>query len=234
MKSSALIRTSSIGATVSASPRVSLSGVFSGEKTAASSSPRIRLQFDANSHRDRDTIRRALSESNILRSDSGKPRRLPGSGIPEDAVESPAGGYVSKTATVEREERRKMGAYYQEMLKANPSDPLLLRNYGQFLHEVEKDTVRAEEYYCRAILVCPGDGEVLSLYGKLIWESQRDKDRANSYFDRAVSAAPDNCMVLGSFASFMWEAEEEEEEDEEFNSNTTAQDSSAAQLVSAC
>jgi hypothetical protein len=42
-------------------------------------------------------------------------------------------------------------------------------------------------------------------------------------------------MVLGSFASFMWESEEDDEEDnEEFNSNgTTAQISSAAQLVPA-
>ncbi|XP_004300413.1 PREDICTED: uncharacterized protein LOC101311096 [Fragaria vesca subsp. vesca] len=237
MKSSVLIRTSSIGLAVSGSPRVSLSrsdslsGLFSPEKTNAAASPRICLQLDVNSRRDRETIRRALSDSNILRSDSGKARggRSPGSGIPEAEMEFNGG---SKTVTNEREERRKMGAYYLEMLKSNPSDPLLLRNYGQFLHEVEKDMVRAEEYYSRAILASPGDGEVLSLYGKLIWESQRDKDRAKSYFNRAVSASPDNSMVLGSFASFMWEAEEDEEDDEEFNSNsTTAQVSSAAELV---
>lgn len=33
-------------------------------------------------------------------------------------------------------ERRAMGAYYREMIEANPGDPLLLRNYGKFLHEV--------------------------------------------------------------------------------------------------
>lgn len=58
--------------------------------------------------------------------------------------------------------------------------------------KVEKDTVRAEEYYGRAIIASPGDGEVLSLYGKLIWDTQRDGDRAKSYFDRAVHASPDN------------------------------------------
>ncbi|KAF5460333.1 hypothetical protein F2P56_020211 [Juglans regia] len=110
------------------------------------------------------------------------------------------------------EDRSKIGAYYLEMLKSNPGDSLLLRNYGKFLHEVEKDTVRAEEYYGRGILASPGDGELLSLYGKLIWDTQRDGDRAKSYFDQAVHASPDNCSVLGSYAHFMWEAEDEEEE----------------------
>ncbi|KAJ9152328.1 hypothetical protein P3X46_025905 [Hevea brasiliensis] len=106
----------------------------------------------------------------------------------------------------------KMGDYYKEMLKSNPSDSLLLRNYGKFLHEVEGDRERAEEYYARAILASPGDGEVLSLYGKLIWDSHRDGERAQAYFDQAVSASPNDCMVLGSYAHFMWEAEEDDEE----------------------
>ncbi|OMO93296.1 Tetratricopeptide-like helical [Corchorus olitorius] len=89
-------------------------------------------------------------------------------------------------------DKNKIGDYYREMLKLNPGDSLLLRNYGKFLHEVERDTERAEEYYGRAILANPGDGEVLSLYGKLIWEKHRDESRAKSYFDRAVNASPDD------------------------------------------
>ncbi|TQD97002.1 hypothetical protein C1H46_017401 [Malus baccata] len=121
------------------------------------------------------------------------------------------------------------------MLKSNPGDPLLLRNYGKFLHEVEKDAVGAEECYCRAILGSPGDGELLSLYAKLIWETQRDEERAKSYFDQAVSASPDDCMVLGSFASFMWEAEEDEDEDnnKEINIYDGTQVSSVPALVPA-
>ncbi|XP_027361939.1 uncharacterized protein LOC113869688 [Abrus precatorius] len=112
-------------------------------------------------------------------------------------------------------ERIKIGAYYAEMLKSNPTDSLLLRNYAKFLHEVEKDTAKAEEYYGRAILANPSDGELLSLYGKLIWETERDGKRAKSYFDQAIHVAPDDCTVLGSYAHFTWEAEEEEEEEEE-------------------
>jgi len=35
-------------------------------------------------------------------------------------------------------ERMKIDAYYEEMLKLNPTDALLLRNYGKFLHEVRE------------------------------------------------------------------------------------------------
>lgn len=113
------------------------------------------------------------------------------------------------------DKKSKIGEHYQEMLKANPGNSLLLRNYAKYLHEVEKNTEKAEEYYGRAILASPGDGELLSLYGKLIWETQKDEDRAKSYFDQAVQASPDDCMVLGSYASFLWEADEDEEEDGE-------------------
>ncbi|KAH0642902.1 hypothetical protein KY289_033876 [Solanum tuberosum] len=110
---------------------------------------------------------------------------------------------------------RKIGAYYKEMLNSDPMNSLLLRNYGKYLHEVERDFVKAEECYGRAILASPGDGEVLSLYGKLVWETQRDENRAKSYFDQAVHASPNDCTVLGSYAHFMWEAEGEEDEDED-------------------
>ncbi|KAL7166852.1 hypothetical protein ACSBR2_037510 [Camellia fascicularis] len=130
----------------------------------------------------------------------------PGKRTPRDSSES---------NVIPSDIKIKMGAYYREMLKSNPTNSLLLRNYGKFLHEVEGDMVKAEEYYGRAILASPGDGEVLCLYGKLIWDTQRDEDRANFYFDQAILASPNDCMVLGLYARFMWEAEEEEEEEEE-------------------
>ncbi|KAI3441864.1 uncharacterized protein J3R85_001915 [Psidium guajava] len=102
--------------------------------------------------------------------------------------------------------------HYREMLESSPNCSLLLRNYAKYLHEVERDAERAEEYYARAILASPGDGEVLSLYGRLVWEAERDGDRARLYFDQAVNASPDDCTVLGSYARFLWEAGEEKEE----------------------
>ncbi|RZC69361.1 hypothetical protein C5167_032459 [Papaver somniferum] len=115
------------------------------------------------------------------------------------------------------DEQSKIGDYYLEMLKSIPGDPLLLRNYGKFLYEVERDVSKAEEYYSRAILASnPSgpDGEVLCLYGKLIWETQKDGYRAKSYFERAVQVAPRDCFVMGAYAHFLWEAEEDDEEEE--------------------
>ncbi|KAJ0736763.1 putative tetratricopeptide-like helical domain superfamily [Helianthus annuus] len=95
-----------------------------------------------------------------------------------------------------KNEGKKIGARYRKLLESNPNDPLLLRNYGKFLHEVEGDIVKAEEYYGRAILASPGDGELLSLYGKLIWEVHGDGERAQFYLDQAVSASPDDWYVI--------------------------------------
>ncbi|CAA7403863.1 unnamed protein product [Spirodela intermedia] len=106
-----------------------------------------------------------------------------------------------------------IGAYYREMLKADPGNPLLLRNYGIFLHEVEGDAVGAEDCYARAILGDPGDGELLSLYGNLIWEASGDEIRAERYLERAVEASPEDSHVLGAYAHFLWDAEDGEEEE---------------------
>ncbi|KAL7609993.1 uncharacterized protein LOC111884184 [Lactuca sativa] len=154
---------------------------------------------------------------------------IPGSGISVEetqfsGVGSGSGrdrdGFGSGGSSSDRE-RKKIGEYYLQMLKSNPNDPLILRNYGKYLHEVEGDSVKAEEYYGRAILASPGDGELLSLYGKLIWDTEKDGERAKSYFDQAVSASPDDCMVMGSYAQFMWEAEEDEDDEEESGSKVT-------------
>lgn len=216
-----MIQTGSISAqspTLPGSPRVSLSrndslsSVFSGARSTVGS-PRISLHF--NVYRRRDKIfRRALSDSDIPRSDTDIAAKS--NSFPAEELRFPGGDRgVNALSNVDEGEQKKIGDYYQEMLKSNPGDPLLLRNYGKFLHEVENDVVGAEECYCRAILASPGDGDLLSLYAKLIWETHRDEERAKSYFDQAVSASPDDCMVLGSYASFMWEAEEDEEEENE-------------------
>ncbi|XP_062204850.1 uncharacterized protein LOC133906906 [Phragmites australis] len=132
-----------------------------------------------------------------------------------------------------------MREYYRRVLRVDPENPLLLRNYGKYMHEVEGDLAGAEGCYARALLACPGDAELLSLYGRVIWEAHQEKDRAAAYLERAVQAAPDDCYVLGSYASFLWDAEEEEEQvadvqKEETTASTVAVVVASPALVPAC
>lgn len=164
-------------------------------------------------------VSNSYDQSSGVRSSRSRSRSFP-SGIPEeeflnedefdsDSMEKGA-NFVADTFSNGSNNHSKIGAYYEQLLQLNPSDPLLLRNYGKFLHEVEKDTIRAEECYSRAILASPTDGELLALYGKLVWDTQRDKRRAQYYFDRAVYASPNDCLVIGHYAHFLWQVEDDE------------------------
>ncbi|OIT33134.1 PREDICTED: uncharacterized protein LOC109206386 [Nicotiana attenuata] len=264
---------------VSVPGRESISGVLNGEKKKGCSFPRVSLHLEVS----RRSIRRASSESNVIRSaieGPGVTRTLskvgstsfpaiipeedcgteqdelevlrsigslsltedqssyaedwPQSGIPTDELGFPGGGIGKnrkfpgggggrgESDASSNSDPKKIGAYYKQMLKSDPMNSLFLRNYGKYLHEVERDYVKAEECYGRAILASPGDGEVLSMYGKLVWESEQHESRAKSYFDQAVQASPDDCTVLGSYAKFMWEAEEDDEKEEEMERKTVA------------
>ncbi|PNX97877.1 TPR domain protein [Trifolium pratense] len=205
------------------SPRISLSRQASftaGDKNHHIQSPKLSLHFHSTDNHS-NGINRSLSETAAIRSPienlsfSKNLNRIGSQYFPLQDTGFGGGsdhGDTTVTTGGNGGDRIKIGAYYEEMLKSNPTDALLLRNYGKFLHEVEKNMVRAEEYYGRAILANPEDGELLSLYGKLIWETNRDEERAKSYFDQAIHVAPDDSTVLGSYAHFMWEAEEEEDE----------------------
>lgn len=102
--------------------------------------------------------------------------------------------------------------YYKQMVKENPGNSMVLRNYAQFLYQSKGDLEGAEEYYSRAILADPKDGEVMSQYAKLVWELHHDHYRASSYFEHAALTAPEDSHVLAAFAGFLWETEEDEEE----------------------
>ncbi|KAE8726750.1 putative RNA binding protein [Hibiscus syriacus] len=226
---------------VSLSRQGSLGGVFSGGSPVVS----LHFPMDKRKPKEtRTQLRRALSDTDVIRSEPRFPggSRCFTEGIPEEEYVSDCeadsefrtgfgilleeigfsgdgfgtGGKSGGDHGYDSYgDKRQIGDYYREMLKLNPVNSLLLRNYGKFLHEVEKDMDGAEEYYGRAILASPGDGEVLSLYGKLIWERHRDEGRAKSYFHRAITASPDDCMVLGSYAHFLWDAEKDDSDDDE-------------------
>ncbi|KAL2895959.1 Transmembrane and TPR repeat-containing protein 1, partial [Bienertia sinuspersici] len=80
--------------------------------------------------------------------------------------------------------------YYQQMIKDNPGNALLLGNYAKFLKEVKGDFYKAEEYCKRAIQTKDEDGDIHSLYGELIWLIDNDITRAEAHFHQAVLAQP--------------------------------------------
>ncbi|XP_028793366.1 uncharacterized protein LOC114749064 [Neltuma alba] len=102
--------------------------------------------------------------------------------------------------------------YFRKMIDENPSNPLFLKSYAQFLIQSKKDLQAAEKCYSRAILVNPGDGEMISEYAKLEWQLHHDWRKALSYFEQAVKATPEDSNVLAAYACFLWETEDVEAE----------------------
>ncbi|KAK3244833.1 hypothetical protein CYMTET_24016 [Cymbomonas tetramitiformis] len=96
--------------------------------------------------------------------------------------------------------------YYQEALQADPTHPLLLRNYAQFIVEGFGDLPRAELWYERALAANQNDGELAAQYGKLVWDLYKDQERAAQYFDHGLRASPDNGYVLAAYAHFLWKS----------------------------
>ncbi|KAG2550282.1 uncharacterized protein LOC120651551 [Panicum virgatum] len=146
------------------------------------------------------------------RAPAGLDRLLDAAGAGRNGVGGGQGGGGASGGSGGQGSGCDMGEYYRRVLLLDPANPLLLRNYGKYLHEVEGDLAGAEGCYARALLECPGDADLLSLYARVIWEARQEKDRAEAYFERAVQAAPDDCYVLGSYASFLWDAEEDDDE----------------------
>lgn len=121
------------------------SGIFSGERHSVSS-PRVSMNLEMNNKRV-SGIRRALSQSDVSRLEvstklSGGGSRFAPSRIPEEDVNGIGndrvnhGGIWPNNGGDNSDDKRKMGDYYRELVKSNPTDPLILRNYGKFLYEV--------------------------------------------------------------------------------------------------
>ncbi|MCL7033154.1 hypothetical protein MKW94_000255 [Papaver nudicaule] len=101
--------------------------------------------------------------------------------------------------------------YYEKILKENPCNPMILRNYAHYMYKIRGVYKKAEELYSRALLIEPNNGETLSEFARLRWEVYGEKEAASNYFMRAVHASPQNSDVLAAYASFLWETEEGEE-----------------------
>ncbi|KAI9078789.1 hypothetical protein K1719_039247 [Acacia pycnantha] len=110
--------------------------------------------------------------------------------------------------------------YHRKMIDENPSNPLFLKSYAQFLIQSKGDLHGAGECLSRAILTDPGDGKILMQYAQLLWELHQDKHKALTYFERAAQVAPLDSDVQAAYASFLWEIEDDEEEGGKQESNS--------------
>ncbi|XP_078156011.1 uncharacterized protein LOC144551778 [Carex rostrata] len=147
-----------------------------------------------------------------------------GSGMGNGGNSNFTNGSKGGQGSGDQSENRRFHDRYQELLRSDPGNPLLLRNYGKFLQEVEGNVKGAEECYGRAILVnpWPGDGELLMLYGMLVWENYREKERAGAYLHKATEVSPHDCMVLAAYAKFLWEVGDENDEDTNTDESMTS------------
>ncbi|KAF7837415.1 Tetratricopeptide repeat [Senna tora] len=114
--------------------------------------------------------------------------------------------------------------YFKKMIEENPTNPLFLKNYAQFLIQSRGDLNGAEECLSRATLADPDDGEILMQYAKLVWDLHQDKGRALCYFERAAKASPSDSHILAAYASFLWETEDDEDEGEKYDTNSEQND----------
>lgn len=94
--------------------------------------------------------------------------------------------------------------HYQNSIRADPENPLLLSNYAQFLHLVTQDYDRAEEYFQKAVKVDASDAEVISRYANFLWLARGDLSAAEEAFLDAIAADPGNPIHAGSYAHFLW------------------------------
>ncbi|KAI9109144.1 hypothetical protein K1719_019767 [Acacia pycnantha] len=93
---------------------------------------------------------------------------------------------------------------YQTALLQEPTNPLLLANYAQFLYLVAHDYDRAEEYFKRAIGVEGADAEAYSKYATFLWKAKNDLWAAEETYLEAISAEPSNSYYAANYAHFLW------------------------------
>ncbi|KAF5738464.1 hypothetical protein HS088_TW13G01363 [Tripterygium wilfordii] len=102
------------------------------------------------------------------------------------------------------EEYSRMDLLYQMSVAEEPNNPLLLTNYGQFLHLVAHDHDRAEECFKRAILLEPPDADALSLYADFLWVVRKDLCAAEERYQQAIEADPNSPHYISKYAYFLW------------------------------
>ncbi|KAI3667745.1 hypothetical protein L6452_42814 [Arctium lappa] len=102
------------------------------------------------------------------------------------------------------EDYSKTELLYETGVSKEPTNPLLLANYAQFLYLFVHDQERAESYFKRALEIEPKDAEALSKYASFLWHAKKDLWAAEETFLEAISVDPDNSFYSANYAHFLW------------------------------
>lgn len=94
---------------------------------------------------------------------------------------------------------------YQEAIRADPDNALLLSNYAQFLHLVRHDNPRAEDYFSAALRSDSMDGDAIVKFANFLWLANGDLFSAEKTYLNAIGIDPKNPFHAGCYAHFLWQ-----------------------------
>lgn len=93
----------------------------------------------------------------------------------------------------------KSEAKFKEEVEQDPTDPVAVYNYANFLQTIE-DYDRAEEMYREAIALDPDNVDVINNLALLLHEQRQDFEGADKFYAQAVEVDPENVDVLFNWA----------------------------------
>lgn len=124
--------------------------------------------------------------------------------LDQETMKSLVSPVDAKVEADDHSEQFRTELQYQTGLAQEPSNPLLLANYAQFLYLVVRDHDRAEDYFKRATKVEPKDAEALNKYANFLWLARNDHWAAEETYLAALDIEPDNAFYAANYAHFLW------------------------------
>ncbi|MCO5562545.1 hypothetical protein L7F22_016173 [Adiantum nelumboides] len=93
---------------------------------------------------------------------------------------------------------------YQDAIRNDLNNSLLLANYAQFLFLVRKDHDRAEELFRKAVVCDPFDCDAISRFATFLWLARDKVGTAEKAYRAALRADPSNSFHAANYAHFLW------------------------------
>lgn len=93
---------------------------------------------------------------------------------------------------------------YQDAIRSDSMNSMLLANYAQFLFLVRKDHDRAEELFQKAVLCDPFDCDAITRFASFLWLARRNLVGAEKAYQAALRADPTNSFHAANYAHFLW------------------------------